>query len=441
MYKIDLGTLIASMESLNSEMQAPSKIGDRSTSDVVVRLRTQDGRDDWLYCHSHILIEKCKYFADRLSDNWPTCQIIDSRNCVEVYCQESDFDHHVNVLRLLYVATDGLLNDMWHGVRNALGILQVAVDLGCPQIVTACVSYLEAVPWEEAEEEEIIRIIPNMGAEAEPILARLQPVNPSAILGIFLSAIRFATSSPSSSMADLKSSAQEQLEYMITEDDDAPILTADDEIKSEVKQCVKRLFSRFNNVLEALLSEHEESISEEEKMQLFQSHLLDLSWACQILSKMEIMREFVSSWVDASDKIIKATEQSSRTTEIVEIKLKVIEVAAKVLEAIGYGTVILPTAKRLHLVKLWLPFARATRPLIDSATTDDEGTMTFKPDGELWQSLESTFVSMILALPSGDQAEILTEWLENQHIHYPDLTEAFEVWCFRSKVAKRRLGL
>ncbi|ESR43298.1 hypothetical protein CICLE_v10011740mg [Citrus x clementina] len=429
------------MESLNSEMQAPSKIGDRSTSDVVVRLRTQDGRDDWLYCHSHILIEKCKYFADRLSDNWPTCQIIDSRNCVEVYCQESDFDHHVNVLRLLYVATDGLLNDMWHGVRNALGILQVAVDLGCPQIVTACVSYLEAVPWEEGEEEEIIRIIPNMGAEAEPILARLQPVNPSAILGIFLSAIRFATSSPSSSMADLKSSAQEQLEYMITEDDDAPILTADDEIKSEVKQCVKRLFSRFNNILEALLSEHEESISEEEKMQLFQSHLLDLSWACQILSKMEIMREFVSSWVDASDKIIKATEQSSRTTEIVEIKLKVIEVAAKVLEAIGYGTVILPTAKRLHLVKLWLPFARVTRPLIDSATTDDEGTMTFKPDGELWQSLESTFVSMILALPSGDQAEILTEWLENQHIHYPDLTEAFEVWCFRSKVAKRRLGL
>lgn len=425
----------------NSEMQAPSKIGDRSTSDVVVRLRTQDGRDDWLYCHSHILIEKCKYFADRLSDNWPTCQIIDSRNCVEVYCQESDFDHHVNVLRLLYVATDGLLNDMWHGVRNALGILQVAVDLGCPQIVTACVSYLEAVPWEEGEEEEIIRIIPNMGAEAEPILARLQPVNPSAILGIFLSAIRFATSSPSSSMADLKSSAQEQLEYMITEDDDAPILTADDEIKSEVKQCVKRLFSRFNNILEALLSEHEESISEEEKMQLFQSHLLDLSWACQILSKMEIMREFVSSWVDASDKIIKATEQSSRTTEIVEIKLKVIEVAAKVLEAIGYGTVILPTAKRLHLVKLWLPFARVTRPLIDSATTDDEGTMTFKPDGELWQSLESTFVSMILALPSGDQAEILTEWLENQHIHYPDLTEAFEVWCFRSKVAKRRLGL
>ncbi|KAJ4705402.1 BTB/POZ domain-containing protein [Melia azedarach] len=433
--------LIASMEFHNIEMEPPNRIGDRSTSDVVVRLRTEDSRDDWLYCHSYILVEKCKYFSDRLSDNWPTCQIIDSRNCVEVYCQESDFDYYVNVLRLLYVVTDAMVDDMWHGVRNALGILRVAVELGCPQIVTACVNYLEAVPWEEAEEEEILRIIPSMGSQAEPILARLQPVKPSAIMGIFLSAIHFATSSPPSSMNDLKSSAQEQLEYMITEDDDAPLLIADDEIKAEVKQCVKRLFARFNDVLEAMLCEHEESISEEGKMQLLYFHLSDLLWACQILSKMEIMREFVSSWVDASDKIIKIVEQARTATEMVEIRLKVIEVAAKVLEAMGYGTVILPTSKRLHMVKAWLPFVRVTKPLIDSAMTTDEDTVTFKIDGELWQSLESTFVSIILALPSGDQAEILTDWLENQHIQYPDLTEAFEVWCYRSKVAKRRLAL
>jgi hypothetical protein len=53
--------------------------------------------------------------------------------------------------------------------------------------------------------------------------------------------------------------------------------------------------------------------------------------------------------------------------------------------------------------------------------------------------LRSTFVSMVLALPSEDQAEILTEWLGNEHIRYPDFTEAIEVWCYRSKVANRRL--
>ncbi|XP_009374359.2 BTB/POZ domain-containing protein At3g05675 isoform X2 [Pyrus x bretschneideri] len=397
------------MEYLGSETSTPSQIGDRSTSDVVVRIRTEDGRDDRLYCHSQILMEKSKYFADRLSENWPTCQILDSRNCVDVYCQESEFDHHV------------------------------AVKLGCPQIITACVNYLEAVPWEESEEEEILKIIPRLGSQVEPILARLLPVNHSSIMAIFLSTIRFATSSPLPIMNDLKSSAQEQLEYMLTEDDDAPLLTADDEIKSEVKECVKRLYGRFNNLLEALLSEVELS-SDGGKMQSFQSLLSDLSWACQILTKLEIMRELVCNWMDASDKIVKVVKQARPTTELIETKLRVVEVAAKILEAIGYGTVILPTAKRLHMVKVWLPFVRVAKPLIDSATTTGDDAPTLKMDSELWQSLESTFVSIILALPSVEQAEILTEWLENEHIQYPDLTEAFEVWCYRSKVSKRRLS-
>lgn len=406
-----------------------------------MRLRTQDGRDDWLYCHTKILTEKCNYFAERLSDNWPTCQIIDSRSCVDVFCQESDFDYHVNLIRLLYVVMDGSVNDLWHGVRNALGILQVAVELGCPEIITASVNYIEAVAWEESEEEEILKIVPRLGLQAEPILARLQPVNQSAIVSIFVSTIRFATSSPSPSLNDLKSSAQEQLEYMLTEDDDAPLLTADDGIKYDVKECVNKLFARFNNSLAVLLCDTTESLSEARNVQLFQSYLTDLSWACQILNKLEIMREFVESWFDASEKIVKVLELGSLATETIEIKLRAIEVTSKVLEAIGYGTVIMPTAKRLEIMKVWLPFVRITKPMIDSVTMDGDNDLAFKFDGELWQSLESTFVSIILALPSGDQAEVLTEWLANDYIRYPDLTEAFEVWCYRSKVAKRRLSL
>lgn len=424
-----------------SDKSTPNRIGDRSTSDVVVRLRTKEGRDDWLYCHSNILIQKCKYFSERLSEIWPTCQIIDSRNCVEVYCEESDFDYHVTVVRLFYVIIDGPVDDMWHGVKNALGILQVAVKLGCPQIITACVNYLEAVPWEEGEEEEILKIIPCMGSEVESILARLQPVNLSSIVGIFLSAVQFATSSPPPSLNDLKASAQEQLDYMLTEDDDAPLLIADNEIKSEVSTSIKRLFARLNSLLEAMLCEAVESISEEGKMQQFQSLLADLLWAYQILNKLEILRDFVNNWVDASDKIVKVVEKASQTPEVIETKLKVIEVASRVLEAIGYGTVILPTMKRLHMVKIWLPFVRIAKPLIDSITiNDDDDTVTLKVDGELWQSLESTFVTIVPALPSEDQAEILTEWLGTEHVQYPDLTEAFEIWCYRSKVAKRRLS-
>ncbi|CAH1418924.1 unnamed protein product [Lactuca virosa] len=409
-----------------------TRIGDRYTSDVIARLRTPEGRDEWIYCHSHILIKNSKYFADRLSETWPTCQILDSRNCVEVHCQEHDFDHHITVLRLFYITITCSVTDICHNVKNALGILQVAVNLGSPEIVATCVDFLEASPWEEAEEEEILKIIPGIGLLAEPVLARLQPVNPAGIVKLFLSAILFATSALPLSMVDLKTSAQEQIEYMLTEDDDAPLITSDEDIKSKVKQHFMGLLTRFNNIVNSCETG-------DSQMHQFQCFLVDMSWACQILTKLEILKDFVENWVNVSENIVKAVDQISQQGEMLETKVKVIEVTSKVLEAIAYGSVILPTIKRLHMVKIWLPFVRILKPLFDSLTNENE-CLVVKMDVEIWQSLESAFSSIILALPAGQQAEILSEWLENKHIRYPDLTEVFEVWCYRSKVANRRLA-
>lgn len=428
------------MNSTHNESNPAVRIGDRSSSDVVVRIRTNDGRDERIYCHSQVLVGKSKYFADRLSENWPTLLILDSRNCVEVYCEECVFDYHVKVLRLFYEISETVVLEVCHGVRNALGILRVAVDLGCPHIVSACVDYLEAVPWEESEEEEIIKIIPRLGSPVERVVARLQPVNPTLTVKIFMSALRFATSSPPSSVTDLKTSAQEQLDYILTEDDDAPLLTADEEIKAEVVQCVNSLFARFKEYLESLLCELEESKVDLAKLQLFLPFLADLSWACMILVKLESVRDFVCSWVEASYGILRVLETENPEIGKTETKLKVLEVTVKVLEAIGYGTVVLPNTKRLFMVKVWLPFVRTSKPLIDTAVSNDaENELVLKVDAELWQSLESAIISIILALPSDDQAQVLTEWLADKHIRYPDLTEAFEVWCYRSKVSKRRL--
>nr|ACP30604.1 disease resistance protein [Brassica rapa subsp. pekinensis] len=218
------------------------------------------------------------------------------------------------------------------------------------------------------------------------------------------SAFRFATSSPHLPLCDIKSSAQEQIDYMITEDDDAPLLIADEGIK--FFQCLEEVTSENGLSLKMVVS--------------------DLSWVFQILTKMEMVRDFVVTWVETSEKLVKVVEEMETAAETVEIR----------------------EMKRLRMVKLWLPFVRETKPLVDSIVTDkdDDGEedkeegVRCKIDGEIWQALESSFVSIILALPSSDQAEILTEWLSKNGV-YPDLTEAFEVWCYRSKVAKRRLGL
>ncbi|KAF3506292.1 hypothetical protein F2Q69_00003028 [Brassica cretica] len=216
---------------------------------------------------------------------------------------------------------------------------------------------------QECEEEDMLLVIPMIGSsEAAPVP------------GIFSSAFRFASSAPPLPLCDIKASAQEQIEYMITEDDDAPLLIADEVIKLQVKECVKSLFARFVQSLEEVTSKNGLSL----KMVVS-----DLSWAFQILTKMEMVRDFVVTWVETSEKLVKLVEAMETGAETVDIRVKVTEVTSKVVEVIGYGTVI---------------------------------------------------------LPSSDEAEILTEWLSKNGV-YPDLTEAFEVWCYRSKVAKRRLGL
>lgn len=301
---------------------------------------------------------------------------------------------------------------------------------------------MESVPWEEADEEQILKIIPHLGSQYEEILARLQPVNPISAISIFMSTLRFATSSLPQSVRDMKSSAQDQLEYMLTEDDDAPLLTFDNQdIKLEVKNCVSDLLSRFNCHLESLLYASQETVSKINMENRLQSFLTDISWICQILNKMEMMKHLVHYWLEASSNIVKVTEKMDAEVDLLEIKLKVIEVTSKVLDSVVFGHVVVPTATRLLLVNVWLPFMQRARPLFEQPNSDYEEGLKLKIDSEIWLGLESAFVSIILTLPSNNQAQILAEWLKSGHVRYPDLTEALETWCYRSKVAKRRLSL
>lgn len=169
-------------------------------------------------------------------------------------------------------------------------------------------------------------------------------------------------------------------------------------------------------------------------------YLRDISWASQIETKLEISSNVVLIWVETSERILKVTELVEESSQL-KIQSKILEITSKVLDCIGYATVILPAVKRVQMVKLWLPFVRTVRASVDSVACDDESDLTLKSDAELWKLLESTFVYIILALPSSDQAEILSQWLEDKQIRYPDLTDAFESWCYRSKVAKRRFAL
>ncbi|KAJ0630774.1 putative chromatin remodeling & transcription regulator BTB-POZ family [Helianthus annuus] len=405
-------------------------LNDINTSDVTIRLRNNKGKPELFYSHSSILKEKSKYFADKLVD--PNCGAF-----IDIHCSHYDYEHHVDLLKRLYLSKDSLL-ESWDSVHSALGVLQLAVEFNCREITESCVQYLEAVPWEDKEEDLILKVVPKLGPVAMSILARVQPVDFSATKNVFISAIRFATSvvSPSPPFGDeLKTSAQEQVEYMLGDDDEEiPLVIADEEVKSESKKGLKNIWSSFDKDLSCLVLQTDDESAEKRVMQ----SLSDLGWICNVLSKMDLMKEFVDQWIDFSSRVIRIMDDKLLESNMYGVKLKIIELTWKVLDAVGYGNVIVPPARRVELVTTWLPFIRKTKPVLDSIGNEETG-YPYKMDDDLCQNIEGAIVALLSALPSNDQADILADWMNEEQLKYPDLSEAFEIWCYRTKSARRRL--
>jgi hypothetical protein len=267
---------------------------------------------------------------------------------------------------------------------------------------------------------------------------RNKPVNLTATKDIFVSAIRFAVSIevPCLPFGDeLRISAQEQVDFMLVEDEDITIIMADDEVKSVVRMGVYNIIHSFETDLSSLL--FNPTLEFEAVDNTIMRRVSDLEWMCNVLPKMDL-KNFVSNWVAISSKILVIVEDKKFDHVMWGLKIKLIEVTCKVLEAVSYGSVIVPALSRVQLLKLWFPYVRKMKPLLDSKAVE-ETSFAYKMDEDLCQAIEGAIVSLVLTLPSNDQADILADWIGSREVGYPDLSEAFEVWSYRSKSAKRRL--
>jgi hypothetical protein len=235
---------------------------------------------------------------------------------------------------------------------------------------------------------------------------------------------------------ELRISAQEQVDFMLVEDEDITIIMADDEVKSVVRMGVYNIIHSFETDLSSLL--FNPTLEFEAVDNTIMRRVSDLEWMCNVLPKMDLMKNFVSNWVAISSKILVIVEDKKFDHVMWGLKIKLIEVTCKVLEAVSYGSVIVPALSRVQLLKSWFPYVRKMKPLLDSKAVE-ETSFAYKMDEDLCQAIEGAVVSLVLTLPSNDQADILADWIGSREVGYPDLSEAFEVWSYRSKSAKRRL--
>lgn len=405
---------------------------DHTTSDVRVCFKLIDEQPEWFSCHSSVLSQNSKYFSDRLGQN-----DIRSNSCVEIECPRAQYDHYVKMLKLMYLPGESIV-DSFDSVKSALGVLRASNSLGCELVTKGCIAYIEAVPWDDNEEEEILEVARSLGSDAVSLLARLHAPSADAVKNVFISAIRFATCMETlfpPFLDDLKTSAQEQIDFMIHEDDETALVMMDEDVRSVVQEGITKLLSGLRTGLDLLATEFDQSSDQAEKGIL--CSLADIDWVANLSTKIEMTHAFVSGWSEISCHILSVVQDSKYSSGLWAVKAKLIEVTGKALDAVGYGTVVLPAPSRFHLLKTWLPYIQTIKRSLDG---NSKGEMSLQMDSDMWQNVESAIVSMVLALPSDDQADILSEWMKNaEQFRYPDLTEAFEVWCYRSKTAKRRL--
>ncbi|KAI3965656.1 hypothetical protein MKX01_010613 [Papaver californicum] len=161
----------------------------------------------------------------------------------------------------------------------------------------------------------------------------------------------------------------------------------DSEVISEVEMGLAKLLSD-------LMSEADENM-------VLQS-LLNIEWMSNISTKMDLMRVFVLSVI----------EGGKFDCILLGVKLQLIEISGKVFECIHYGSMILPAANRVELLKNVAP--------VDLKVSEDMG----------W-SIKGELVSLVSALPSNDQVKSLSDWMmKDKQLKFHDLSEAFEIWCY-----------
>lgn len=133
-----------------------------------------EGIQTQIYLHSHVL-HRSKYFSALLSDRWQSQTLTQKPLKINLGIPPTptSLQSYKTVLQLLY--TPDLSNSI-DSVSTALDLLPIALELLFEDLVKSCVTFLESVPWTEAEEQRVLSIVPLLKQdESQELLSRLSP--------------------------------------------------------------------------------------------------------------------------------------------------------------------------------------------------------------------------------------------------------------------------
>lgn len=291
-------------------------------------------------------------------------------------------------------------------------------DLG----VMSCLEYLEAIPWTEDEQEEIVSQLGHLQLHqsATEVLLRVSSSSPSTAAradDIFMNLISgVLQAKDDKARREMKS----LLSNLLNEN------AYSDSNKVDVsKDTLYHLSQRCISSLILCLSEAND-MPERPDRGVFMSKIAreadNIQWIVDILICKRMGDEFVKIW--AEQKELAALHSKVQIIYRYEIS----RITAQLCIGIGRGHILVPKDIRFSLLSTWL-----------EALYDDFGWMKRGSKSVDKKLVEDGLSQTILTLPLLQQQVLLLNWFDrflNKGDDCPNIQKAFEIWWRRAFIRK-----
>ncbi|KAK2988558.1 hypothetical protein RJ640_016418 [Escallonia rubra] len=433
-----LATTEDSHKPLRGISSVPGGFNDSSTADVVLHLYLDlDGSDSIsavdsfdqtdvkLHLHSDV-IRRSKYFATLLSDRWQK----DSDTPAKTYwfnlcvpAATGSISYHIIVLQLLYSSDFTSVIDC---ASIALELLPVALELLFEDCVTACVRFLEAVPWTEEEEKAVLGVIPFLSEEeSRELLARVSPAKDESSEEMLQGLILAAATHNHGNMAFAKAFVAKILR-------DFPS-------KDSARIVLERAFESSLSVVKGSLEEYSSpdfrgDHNETEAIQRLNLHTAmtngrHLLWLVERMIELRVADKAVKEWSEQASftsDLLRAFRDDAWRNIVPGLPAVVLRCTCKLANAVAAGSTLAARQVRMKLVKDWLPVLIACKDNVSPMLSSHKS---------LYQELEETFLRIISTLPITDAQGLLQQCLSFSTRNVedcPHLVSAFNTWFRRA---------
>uniref|UniRef100_A0A0E0P6P6 At3g05675-like ankyrin-like domain-containing protein n=1 Tax=Oryza rufipogon TaxID=4529 RepID=A0A0E0P6P6_ORYRU len=404
--------------------------------DLKLCLRGRDGRSVAMELDSAVLCESSAFFAAMAPP--PEATVGGGSKRIEVDGVEN-VEAFKETVELMFEA-DPMRWFVRAGVSRAIGVLEYSTTAadGYPALQTvsglqlkvsssimfdrgikSCLEYIEAVPWNENEEEKLKNLFARCTfdeAVSKDVLARLKPQCQSISDDVTVHLIQSVTSSTNTgARKEMQSLVNGLLSRSSVYQKDLSGLN-----KGSLYQiCCSCLNSLVEHFTEDLCSD---KIVRDSKpmIERVSKQTENLNWLFDILVNNDMAEEFVELWAKQEDLISMHGQASAM------FRYELSRISANVFIVLGKGKVQCPSDLRSQLFYGWF------QPMLM-----DFGWLQRCSKGLDMRMLEENLGQALLTLPLQQQQSLFEEWFQcfaSRGTECPNLSRAFQVWWRRSFV-------